>query len=127
MTLLGSLPKKFRKPLSPLSKLEWMELAWIMSSKQLSHEEMKQSELSGQLLEAESALTGGLRERYAHAISQHVLDAVLWAMFAVIVHVISLHVLDAAMWAHVRRYCPKKFKWHKAKMAESDEAPTEKF
>ena len=61
---------------------------------------MKQSELSGQLSGAESALAGSLREIF-HAMGQHVMDSVVWVIFTVTVHTIRPairpHVLGVAM------------------------------
>ena len=100
MTLLGGLPRSFATLGTTIeAKMEGVSLDYVQQA--LIHEEMKQSELSCQSSEAESALTG-VSEEVRHATGQHALDVVKWVTFAVIVqtilHGICLRVLNVAVW-----------------------------
>ena len=59
MTLLGSLPRSFVTVVTAIkTRMDSVNLDYVQQA--LKHEEMKQSELSGQLSRAESGLAGGL-------------------------------------------------------------------
>lgn len=60
MTLLESLPRNFATLVTAIeARVDGVSLDYVQQA--LIHEEMKQSELSGQFNEAESALTGAFR------------------------------------------------------------------
>ena len=67
----------------------------------LVHEEMKQSELSGQLNGAESALSGACRRNTSRDRPT---------------------CFGCGDVGQILRYCPRKRKWHKAKIAEGEES-----
>ena len=93
VNLLGSLPRSFVTLVIAIeARVDVVSLNYVQQA--LIHEEMKQSGLSGQLNEAESALTGAFRKDTPHD------RPTCFGCGAV---------------GHVRRYCPKKFKRHKAK------------
>ena len=82
-TLLGSLARSFATLVTSIEpRMEGFSLDYVQQA--LIHEEMKQSEVSRLSSGAESALTGS-SEDVRHAIGQHVLDVVMWVIFAVIV------------------------------------------
>ena len=119
MTLLGSLPRSFATLVTAIeARMDGVSLDYVQQP--LIHEEMKQSELSGQLLEAESALTGAFGRDTPR-------DQPTCFRCGTVGHVRrdcsrnQPTCFGCGDVGHVRRYCPKKFKWHKAKMAESDE------
>ena len=59
MALLESLPRSFVTVVTAIkARMNSVNLDYVQQA--LTHEEMKQSELSGQLSRAESALAGGL-------------------------------------------------------------------
>ena len=65
MTLLGSLLRSFATLITAIeARVDGVSLDYVQQA--LIHEEMKQSELSGQSNEAESALTGTFRRDTAH-------------------------------------------------------------
>ena len=119
VTLLGSLPRSFATLVTAIeARMDGVSLDYVQQA--LIHEEMKQSELSGQLLEAESALTGAFGRDTPR-------DQPTCFRCGTVGHVRrdcsrnQPTCFGCGDVGHVRRYCPKKFKWHKAKMAESDE------
>ena len=119
VTLLGSLPRGFATLVTAIeARMDGVSLDYVQQA--LIHEEMKQSELSGQLLEAESALTGAFRRDTPR-------DQPTCFRCGTVGHVRrdcprnQPTCFGCGDVGHIRRYCPKKFKWHKAKMAESDE------
>ena len=65
VTLLGSFPRSFATLVTAIeARVDGVSLVYVQQA--LIHEEMKQSELSGQSNEAESALTGTFRRDTAH-------------------------------------------------------------
>ena len=65
VTLLGSLSRSFATLVTAIeARVDGISLDYVQQA--LIHEEMKQSELSGQLNEAESALMGTFRRDMAH-------------------------------------------------------------
>ena len=119
VTLLGSLPRSFATLVTAIeARMDGVSLDYVQQA--LIHEEMKQSELSGQLLEAESALTGAFGRDTPR-------DQPTCFRCGTVGHVRrdcsrnQPTCFGCGDVGHVRRYCPKKFKWHNAKMAESDE------
>ena len=123
VTLLGSLPRSFATLVTAIeARVDGVSLDYVQQA--LIHEEMKQSELSGQLNEAESALTGTLRRNTAH-------ERPTCFGCGAVGHVrrncpsdpshkqfICFECGDVGL---IRRYCPKKFQWNKAKIVDSDE------
>ena len=96
VTLLGSLPRSFATLVTAIeTRMDDVSLDYAQQA--LIQHEMKQSELSGQLSRAESALAGPLKE-ICHVMGQHVMDAEMWVIFTVtfqtIRHAIRPHVLD---------------------------------
>lgn len=123
VTLLGSLPRSFVTLVTAIeARMDGVSLDYVQQA--LIHEEMKQSELSSQLSEAESALTGAFRRDTPR-------DRPTCFGCGTVGHVRRDCPSDLPRnqptcfgcgdVVHIRRYCPKKFKWHKAKIAESDE------
>ena len=123
VTLLGSLPRSFATLVTAIeARVDGVSLDYVQQA--LIHEEMKQSELSGQLNEAESALTGTLRRNTAH-------ERPTCFGCGAVGHVRrncpsdpshkQFICFECGDVGHIRRYCPKKFKWNKAKIVDSDE------
>ena len=123
VTLLGSLPRSFATLVTAIeTRVGGVSLDYVQQG--LIHEEMKQSELSGQLNEAESALTGAFR-RDAPC------DRPTCYGCGVVGHVRrncpsdpprkQFTCFECGDVGHIRRYCPKKFRWHKGKIVDSDE------
>ena len=95
VTLLGSLPRRFATLVNAIeARMDGVSLDYVQQA--LIHEEMKQSELSGQLSIAESALTGDFK-RNTPCDHQNVMDVAMWVIFTVIVQMIHPHVLDLVM------------------------------
>ena len=100
VTLLGSLPRSFATLVTTIeARMDGVSLDYVQQA--LIHEEMKQSEVSGQLSGAESALSGVYRRNTSRD----------WPT-----------CFGCGDVGHVLRYCHKKHKWHKAKIAEGEES-----
>ena len=96
VTLLGSLPRSFATLVTAIeTRMDDVSLDYVQQA--LVQEEMKQSELSGQLSGAESALAGAFKRNMPrdacygcgnvairHAIRPHDLDVVMSVIFSVI-------------------------------------------
>ena len=85
----------------------------------LVHKEMKHSELSDQLNVAESALAGAFKRNTPH-------DRPTCYGCGNVGHIHSYRPNDSTTCSgcgdvgHIQHYCPRKRKWHKAKIAESE-------
>ena len=122
VTLLGSLLRSFTTLITAIkARVDGVSLDYVQQA--LIHEEMKQSELSSQLNDSESALTGTFRRNMAHK----------WPTCfgcGAVGHVHrncpsdpshkKLTCVECGDVGHIPCYCPKKFKWHKAKIVDSD-------
>ena len=124
VTLLGSLPRSFATLVTAIeTRMDGVSLDYVQQA--LIHEEMKQSELSVQFSGTDSALAGAFnrntpRERptcygcgnvghiYRYCPHNSPRDLPTW--------------LGCGDVGHIQRYCPTKRKWHKAKIAESEES-----
>ena len=99
VTLLGRLPRSFATLVTAIEAMDGVSLDYVQQA--LIHEEMKQSELSGQLSVAESALTGDFKRNMPRDRPK---------------------CYGCGVVGHIQRYCPRKRKWHKAKLAESEKS-----
>ena len=124
VTLLGSLPRRFVTLVTAIeARMDGVSLDYVQQA--LIHEEMKQSELSGQLSEAESALSGVYRRNTSR-------DRPTCFGCGSVGHNRRYCPSDSPREpptcfgcgdvGHILRYCPKKRKWHKAKIAEGEES-----
>ena len=105
VALLGSLPRSFVTLVTAIeARMDGVSLDYVQQA--LIHEEMKQSELSGQLSEAESACYGCGNVGHIHRYCPN--D--------------SPTCFGCGDVGHIQRYCPRKRKWHKAKIAESEKS-----
>ena len=123
VTLLGSLPRSFATLVTAIeATVNGVSLDYVRQA--LIQEETKQSELSGQLIGAESALTGAFRRgtprdrptRFGCGDVGHIrrncpsnLPCDLPTCFG------------CGDVGHIHRCCPRKLKWHKAKIADGEE------
>ena len=124
VTLLGSLPKSYATLVTAIeTRMDGVSLDYVQQA--LIHEEMKQSELSGQLSGAEPALAGAFKRNtprdrpkcYGCGNEGHI-------------HRFcpndsprdSPTCFGCGDVGHIQRYCPRKRKWHKTKIAESEES-----
>ena len=100
LTLLGSLPRSFATLVTAIeARMDGVSLDYVQQA--LIHEEMKQSELSGQLSVAESALTGDYKRNMPRDRPR---------------------CYGCGVVGHIQCYCPRKRKWHKAKIAKSEKS-----
>ena len=120
VTLLGSLPRSFATLVTAIeARMDGASLDYVQQV--LIHEEMKQSELSGQLSVAESALAGAFKRNMAR-------DRPTYYGCGNVGHIHrycpndSPTCLGCGDVGHIQRYCPRKRKWHKAKIAESEKS-----
>ena len=123
VTLLGSLLKSFATLITAVEvRVDGVSLDYVQQV--LIHEEMKQSELSGQLNDSESALTGTFRRDMAHkrptCFGCGAVGHVCRNCPSDLSHK-KLTCFECGDVGHIPCYCPKKFKWHKAKIGDSDE------
>ena len=123
VTLLGSLPKSFATLVTAIeARMDGVSLDYVQQA--LIHEEMKQSELSGQLSVAESALTGDFKRNTPR-------DRPKCYGCGNVGHIHrycpndSLTCFGCGDVGHIQRYCPRKRKWHKAKIAKSEKSRQE--
>ena len=90
----------------------------------LIHEEMKQSELSGQLNRTESALAGAFKRNTPR-------DRPKCYGCDNVGHIYRYYPNDSPTCfgcgdvGHIQLYCPRKRKWHKEKISESEESRQE--
>ena len=117
VTLLGSLPRSFATLVTAIeARMDGVSLDYVQQA--LIHEEMKQSELSGQLSEAESALAGAFKRNMPR-------NRPTCYGCGNVGHIHCYCPNDSPTCfgcgdvGHIQRYCPRKRKWHKAKIAES--------
>ena len=100
VTLLGSLPRRFATLVTAIeTRMDGVSLDYVQQA--LVHEEMKQSELSGQFRGTESTLAGAFNRNTPRD---------------------RLRCYGCGNVGHIQRYCPRKRKWHKVKIAESEES-----
>ena len=100
VTLLGSLPRSFATLVTASETgMDGVSLDYVQQA--LIHEEMKQSELYRQFSGTESALAGASNRNTPRD------RPTCFACGDV---------------GHIQRYCPRKRKWHKAKIAKSEES-----
>lgn len=123
VTLLGSLLRSFATLITAIEvRVDGVSLDYVQQA--LIHEEMKQSELSGQLNDSESALTGTFRRDMAHkrptCFGCGAVGHVCRNCPSDLSHK-KLTCFECGDVGHIPCYCPKKFKWHKAKIGDSDE------
>ena len=107
MTLLESLPRSYAILVTAIeTRMDGVSLDYVPQA--LVHEEIKQSEPSGQLSGAESALVGAFKRdtpRNRPLLSKRI-------CLAICPHDVG----------HIPRYCPRKRKWHKAINAKNEES-----
>ena len=111
MTLLGSLPRSFATLLTAIeARMDGVSLDYVQQA--LIHEEMKQSQLSGQLSVAESALTGAFKRNTLR-------DRPTCYGCGNVDHIHRYRPNDSPTCfgcgdvGHIQLYCPRKRKWHK--------------
>ena len=122
-TLLGSLPRSFAKLVTVLeARMDGVSLDYVQQA--LIREEIKQSELFGQLSVAEAALAGAFKRNTPR-------DRPTCYGCGNVGHI---HRNCPNDWptcfgwgdvGHIQRYCPRKRKWHIAKLAESEKGRQE--
>ena len=124
VTLLRSLPRSYATLVTAIeTRMDGVSLDYVQQA--LIHEEMKQSELSGQLSGAESALAGAFKRNAPR-------DRPKCYGCGNVGHIHRFCPNDSPRDSptcfgcgdvgHIQRYCPRKRKWHKAKIAESEES-----
>ena len=95
------------------ARVDGVSLDYVQQA--LIHEEMKQSELSGQLNDSESALTGTFRRDMAHkrptCFGCGAVGHVCRNCPSDLSHK-KLTCFECGDVGHIPCYCPKKFKWH---------------
>ena len=124
VTLLGSLPRRFATLVTAIeTRMDGVSLDYVQQA--LVHEEMKQSELSGQFSGTESALAGAFNRNTPR-------NRLTCYGCGNVGHIHrycpnnsprdSPTCFGCGNVGHIQRYCPRKRKWHKAKIAESEES-----
>ena len=113
VTLSLSLPRRFATLVTAIeARMDGVSLDYVQQA--LIHEEMKQSQLSGQLSVAESALTGAFNRNTPR-------DRPTYYGCGNVGHIHRYRPNDSPTCfgcgdvGHIQRYCPRKRKWHKAR------------